>query len=216
MEMKVKAPLEVNELLKYREFIKKIVYKHPQTDALFEVLGLFPHLECLEVYGHELQYSIQKVKWPSTLEHIVLSISSLKQLPLELILPTSYMKNLKILKFKNGQLRKLPEVKEDHFPKICSGPSTIELANHLLSELPEWFCRLHFIKNLSLSGNRLKTLPSNFHLLKNLTRLNLDGNQLTRVPPGLLNLPHLKKLSLDNNPLAPEEQADLFTSLQIW
>jgi Leucine-rich repeat (LRR) protein len=96
----------------------------------------------------------------------------------------------------------------------------IPISNHVarlgiprkdLVTLPDSFCKLTSLQELSLFGNRLATLPDAFGDLKSLRFLNLVQNNLTTLPPSFSKLASLQILYLNENQLQiiPTDFGDL-------
>jgi len=90
----------------------------------------------------------------------------------------------------NNIFGKLPQVL-DYVSKL----QYLDISNNDLSDLPNDFVPLRYIKYLSLANNKIKsTIPPNLGLLADLEMLKLDHNYLSGMIP--LELDSLTKLKL--------------------
>ena len=107
------------------------------------------------------------------------------------------LKNLKILRFSNCGITKLPDSLQE-----LDQLEDINLSGGLLTNLPEWFGNT-FTNLLSLTvvNNHLKSLPESIGKLKKLQELNCEYNRLTILPESLGNLENLQELYFESNRL---------------
>ncbi|KAL6075956.1 PPM-type phosphatase domain-containing protein [Balamuthia mandrillaris] len=80
----------------------------------------------------------------------------------------------------------------------------LDLKYNRLKALPDEFCQLKALTEVTLTGNTIQTLPAHFDgsSLSNLSKLDLTQNRVEEFPQSLLTLTSLTELGLERNRLS--------------